>query len=118
MDKKEKIRQYKETPTPAGVYRIYNIVNGKSFIGASPNIPGKLNGQKFQLELGSHPDKELQKEWKEFGAEAFRLETLDTLEPNKEPGYNPAEDLKILKLMWIEKLTAAGEPLYKWSLQG
>ena len=32
MDPKARIREYKETPRPMGVYRVRNTVNGKSLV--------------------------------------------------------------------------------------
>ncbi|MBN1155011.1 GIY-YIG nuclease family protein [candidate division KSB1 bacterium] len=112
MNRKDIIRKYKESPPPAGVYRVRNNVNGKSFLGSAPNLSGKLNSQRFQLELGSHRHRELQKDWNEFGATAFTFEILDQLEPSDEPDYNPAEDLRVLLDMWKDKLKSAGEILY------
>lgn len=115
MDRRDLIRKYKETPLPAGVYRVRNTVNGKSVVGSSPNIPAMLNRQRFQLVHGSHPDRELQKDWNELGPDAFTFETLDQLEPSSEAGYDPSEDLRVLVQMWFEKLKASGEPLYEQS---
>ena len=110
MDRRDLIRIYKETPRPAGVYRVRNTVNGRSLVGSSQNLPGMLNRQRFQLERGSHPDRELQKDWNEFGSEAFTFETLDQLEPSSDAGYDPSEDLRVLMQMWLEKLQESGEP--------
>jgi hypothetical protein len=118
IDRKALAREYKETPRQAGIYRIRDTVTGKSLIGSTPDIPGMLNRQRFQLQNGSHADKELQSDWNEHGSEAFTFETLDLLKPVDEPGYDPAEDLRVLKKMWLEKLTAAGEALYAQSLRG
>ena len=112
MDRRELIRKYKETPPPAGVYQVRNMVNGKSAVGASPNLPGMLNRQRFQLEHGSHPDRELQSDWNEFGSRAFTFEILDQLEPSREADDDPSEDLRVLAQMWREKLKSSGEPLY------
>ncbi len=112
MDRRDLIRKYKETPRPAGVYRVRNTVNGKSVVGSSPNLPGILNRQRFQLERGAHTNRDLQKDWNEFGSEKFIFETLDQLEPSSEANYDPSEDLRVLLQMWLEKLGAAGEPLY------
>ena len=112
MDRKEKIRQYKETPLPAGVFRVRNNVSMKSFVGSSPNLPGMLNRQRFQLEHGSHPDRELQKDWKELGPDAFSFETLDQLEPSNETDHDPSEELQVLLQMWVDKLKETGELLY------
>jgi len=94
---------------------VHNIVNGMSLVGSSQNLPGMLNRQRFQLEHGSHPDLELQKDWNEFGPGAFTFEILDQLEPSNEADYDPIEDLRVLAQMWLEKLKASGESLYKQS---
>ncbi|HEY8532027.1 MAG TPA: GIY-YIG nuclease family protein [Limnochorda sp.] len=112
MNRKELIREYKNTPKPAGVFRVRNTAQNKSFIGTSTNLPAMLNRQRFQLETGAHPDRELQQDWNELGPDAFAFEILDQLEPSKEPDTDPTEDLRVLKALWVEKLTAAGEKLY------
>jgi hypothetical protein len=118
IDRKALRRAYKETPRPAGIYGVRNTVSGKSLVGSTANLPGMLNRQRFELEQGVHPDKELQNDWNTLGVGAFEFETLDRLEPKTEPAYDLAEDLCALKEMWIEQLTAAGVPLYRWSRQG
>jgi hypothetical protein len=112
MDRKALVREYLETPRPAGVYRVLNRASGKSLLGSSPNVPGVLNRQRFQLNNGSHPDNELQADWNALGPDAFTFETLDLLKPSDDPGYDPSEDLRALKEMWLEKLTASDVPLY------
>ena len=88
-DRKELIREYKETPRPAGVYRVRNVVGGRSLLGSSPDVPAVLNRARFQLDAGLHPDKELQKDWRALGADAFVFETLDLLEPSVAPRLRP-----------------------------
>jgi RimJ/RimL family protein N-acetyltransferase len=111
-DRRALVREYVETPRPAGVYRVRNTVSGKSLVGSSPNVPGVLNRQRFQLQNGSHPDKELQSDWNDLGPDAFTFETLDLLKPSDDPGYDSTEDLRTLKTMWLEKLAASDAPLY------
>jgi hypothetical protein len=115
IDRKTRIREYKETPRPAGIYRVRNTKTGKSLVGSTANLPGMLNRQRFQLENGSHPDRELQRDWDELGPDMFEFEVLDQLKPRDQPTYDPTEDLRVLKEMWIEKLTASGESLYRQS---
>jgi hypothetical protein len=88
-----------------GLYQIKNLINGKIFIGGAKNLPGKINGQKFQLNLGSHMNAELQKDYTELGEANFLFEVLDYLEPKEDSNYNYTEDLEVLKEMWIEKLS-------------
>jgi hypothetical protein len=114
-DRKARVREALETPRPAGVYRIRSTRSGKTLLGSSPNLPGILNRQRFQLENSSHPDKELQADWNALGPDAFTFETLDLLKPSDDPGYDSTEDLRTLKTMWLEKLAASGVPLYRQS---
>jgi RimJ/RimL family protein N-acetyltransferase len=111
-DRKALVREYLETPRPAGIYRVRNKVSGKSLVGSSPDLPGMLNRQRFQLEGNLHPDKELQADWNDLGSGAFTFETLDLLKPSDDPGYDSTEDLRALKEMWLEKLAASDVPLY------
>ena len=118
INRKARTREYKKTPRPAGVYRIRNSVTGKSLIGSTTDLPGMLNRQRFQLENGSHPDTELQRDWDELGSESFEFQALDTLKPKDDPAYDASDDLRVLKQMWLEKLTASGESLYGKSRRG
>lgn len=113
INRKARTRQYKETPQPSGVFRIRNITTGKSLIASSANLPGTLNRHRFQLERGSHPSKELPADWNALGPGAFDFEVLDRLKPSDKPDYEPAEDLRVLKELWLEKLKATGEMLYR-----
>ena len=118
MDRKAQIRAYKETPRPAGVFVVLNKVSGRRLVGSSQDLPGMLNRQRFQLENGSHPDRELQRDWRELGPDAFEFGVLDELAPPKEPGGDLSADLRALQQLWLEKMAAANEPLYPMSRRG
>lgn len=118
IDRKARIREYKQNALPAGVYLVRNTRTGRSLIGLTPNLPGMLNRQRFQLEMGAHPDKELQSDWNELGPEAFEFEVLDRLESSGDPDSDQDKDLKVLVAMWLEKLSEAGVALYRQSLRG
>src|SRR5829696_6610674 len=98
MDRKELIREYKEGRRPMGVYRVLNTTSGKSLVGASTDVPSRLNRLRTQLKMGSHPSRTLQRDWNEMGPDAFTFEVLDTIEaPEGKPDYDPAEDLRVLE---------------------
>jgi hypothetical protein len=118
IERKAQIRQYKETLPPAGVFRVRNTAAGKSLVGSSVNLSGTLNRHRFQLEHGSHPSRELQADWSALGPDAFQFEVLDQLKPSDKPDYDATEDLRVLKVLWIEKLTASGELLYREAGRG
>lgn len=111
-------QEYKQTPRPAGIYRVRNTVTGRCLLGASPNLPGIINRHRFTLTDGSHRDRELQADWNALGEGAFEFEVLDELELPEDPAHDSAEDLKVLLQMWVEKLTAAGVGLYPESRRG
>jgi hypothetical protein len=112
MDRKARIREYKETARPMGVFRVRNTATGKSFIGSSNDLPAMLNRQRFQLDAGSHPNSQLQSDWKELGAAVFEFDTLDTLQAPETPGADVSEDLRTLEEMWMQNILGSGGSLY------
>lgn len=113
VNRRELIRFYKETRRPMGVYRVHNTRAGRSLVGRSLDLPAILNRERAQLRLGAHRNAALQRDWNELGAEAFVFEILDTLTPPEgQPGYDPADDLRVLEAMWIERLRALGDRGY------
>ena len=91
-----------------GVFRVRNTLSGQAFVGSSVDLPSMLNRQRFQLEMGVHPNRALQAEWNEMGAEAFEFEVVDTLAPPDDLDYDPRDDLRELLEMWEERLWADG----------
>lgn len=104
MDRKAAIREYKESHRLTGVYQIRNKVNGKVWIDSSTNVPAKFNRYRLQLNVGSHPSRSLQEDWREFGEGAFEFELLEPLEPRSDPNYDYASDLEALEDLWLEKV--------------
>jgi hypothetical protein len=107
----ELLQQYNEIKIKAGVYQIRNTLNGKIFIDTTPNLKS-LNGKSGLLELGHSPYKELQREWTEFGAQAFVFEVLEVLPPNDNPYVKTKDELKKLREKWLDKLQPYGERGY------
>ena len=112
MNRKELIKNYKQTARPMGVYQIKNLKNGKLFIGSAQDLRGIINSNQFQLKNNSHYNKELQKDFNETGEGNFTFEVLDTLKPKEDLKYDYTEDLKILEKMWLEKLPPYNEKGY------
>lgn len=112
MDRREIIKQYKQTVQPMGIYQIKNLRNGRIFIGSAKNLQGKLNSHKFQLKNGLHRNKEMQKEYDEVGEEGFSFKILDSLKPKEDLNYDYTEELKLLEEMWLEKLQPYNEKGY------
>ncbi len=112
MDRKTRVREYKQTPRPMGVYQVRNTANGKALVGSSVNLPAILNRHRTQLGMGLHPNRALQKDWNDCGPDVFAFEILDTLKPPDSPAYDPTDDLRVLEEMWLEKLSPFDERGY------
>ena len=107
-DRRRELRSaYDERPTTAGVYLIRNTVTGRVFIGSSGDLVtvrnrldfGQATASAGVLDLRMRPDALA------HGMDAFRMETLDTLD--MPPGTDPARaraDLTALETLWREKL--------------
>ena len=113
MDRKALIRQYKEIRKTAGVFRVRNLIEDKSLVGASADVFSVLNREWAQLCTGTHMNRALQADWKRLDADAFAFEILDTLTPPADkPDWDPTDDLRLLEEMWLDKLEPFGEHGY------
>jgi len=112
MDKKAKIRAYKDTRPAMGVYQISNTANGRILLGSNVNMPAVLNRFATELRFGSCRIKALQDDWKQFGPDAFEFTELELLEPENDPAYDPTEDLRVLEELWTDKLQPYGDKGY------
>jgi hypothetical protein len=113
MNRKELVKEYKNTLRPMGIVQVRNIRNGRLYLAASANTPGTINSIRFQLRMGTFlPSPALAREWKEMGEESFVLGVLDELKPVGDPAHDYNEDLKALEAMWMEKLKPFGEQGY------
>lgn len=104
MDRRALARQYKETPRPAGVYRVQHIASGRTLLGVSPDAPAMLNRIRAQLRMQGHPNRRLQQDWRSAGPDGFVFEVLDLLTPPESADFDPTEDLRMLEELWREKL--------------
>ena len=112
MERKKELKQlYKEMKTEGGVYLIRNTKNQKVLVVSTPNLK-TINGRKMQLRDGSHQNRQLQKELREYGHEAFVFEVLEVLEEKADPSFNKTDALKQLEQKWLEKLQPYGERGY------
>ena len=120
MDKKKRElkREYRQNHTPMGVYQIRNIANDKVLIGSALNLPGAINSSRFQLNAGSHPNRTLQAEWREFGSERFSFEIVDELAATEGPSPDYRADLEFLEEFWLEKSQPYGERGYNQKKKG
>lgn len=87
-----------------GVFQIKNEVNGKVLIEGSTDMAARWNRYQTELKFGSHKNKDLQKDWKEYGAEKFTFKVLSELEHKKDENADYNKEVKILEEMIVEDL--------------
>jgi len=113
--KKELKEQYKQRKTDMGIMIIRSNFDRKCFLEATQDLQSRLNRARFSLDYGGFFNKELQKVWKEHGAEAFTIEVLEKLPYDKEDEAKTdySEDLQLMQMIWEDKLTVEGWAFYK-----
>ena len=82
--KKELLDLYKRTKPQMGIFIISNDINNKCYLQSTQDLRGVMNGALARLNGGGHINRELQKEWSEYGAEHFKMEILETMEYDKD----------------------------------
>ena len=104
--KKELTSAYKQKPEEGGVFLIRNTLTGKVLLDASPNLAGQKNRFEFAKATKSCVHKKLEKDWKEYGGDAFEFEVLEEIRQGETQSSSAfAEDVKTLKEIWEEKLS-------------
>ncbi len=87
MDKakrKELVQQYLDTKSEMGIYDFFCKSNNTHYLGATQNTKSAINGSECRLGFGNHKIKNLQRDWSEFGKDAFEVSVLEVLEYDKD----------------------------------
>ena len=74
-------------------YKIENKINKKFYIGITTKPNDRKHQHFHQLEKGVHNNYKMQKDYNDYGAEAFSFEIIDELEGTKEEGYEHEHQL-------------------------
>ncbi|NLL39829.1 MAG: GIY-YIG nuclease family protein [Clostridiales bacterium] len=114
MDRKKELKKlYKSMKPDMGIFAVRSCFENRCYIEVTQDLKGTINSTVFKLNFGSHPNKELQKNWKEHGESSFEIEILEKLEYDKDTSKTDySEELKILKMLWEDKLSSKGVEFY------
>lgn len=108
--RKELLEDFKQIKTYMGVIQITNKINGKIYVDSYPNLKNKWSTIQAQLDMGMFVNAQLQKDWKEYGPDAFEYEELE-----KKKIDDVADlrwEVKQIKKPWLEKLQPFGDRGY------
>ena len=92
-----------------GIFTIRSRDKAVGYLETTQDLKGTINKTFFQLRFGSHPNKNLQKTWKETGENNLTVEILEMLPYSKDESKTDySEELSILKLLWEERMAEEG----------
>lgn len=115
MDRKKELKAlYKQMKPDMGILIIRPSGGDKCYIEETRDLNGRINRTKFQLKSGSHPNRELQRDWQALGESRFIIDILERLDYDKDESKTDyTEDLQLLKEIWEERLTKENMRFYK-----
>lgn len=112
--KKELKAQYLTMKKPMGTFMVRNLNESKCHIECTNDLKGTMNGTEFKLKFGGHPNRELQKAWKEQGESAFEIKLLEELKYAEDESITDySEELTLQAMIWKEKYEKEGYTFYK-----
>lgn len=79
IKRKEIINNYKQKEVEMGLIRIYNTINGYSYVDTSMNLYKPFGSIKFKLNLGKIRIKDFQEDWNRYGESAFEFKVVEDL---------------------------------------
>ncbi len=97
---------------PAGVFVIRNLMDGRVYVAGSLDVEGAMNRARFELNLRSHRNKALQRDWVAHGATHFSFEVIDRVKERDDPVFDRAAELEKLLELWREELQCIGDKGY------
>ncbi|WP_341890136.1 GIY-YIG nuclease family protein [Variovorax sp. YR752] len=106
------VKQYKDGVRPAGVFVIRNLMDGRIYVAGSLDVEGAMNRARFELNLRSHRNKALQRDWIAHGATQFSFEVIDRVKERDDPAFDRAGELEKLLELWREELPCTGDKGY------
>ena len=112
MDRKELVRQYKDSPRPAGVFIVRHTPTGKALLGSSVDAPSMLNRTRAQLKMRGHPNRSLQQDWEDGSPDDFVFEVVDLIPQDGRTEVDLTAELGALEAIWREELGVAGSSSY------
>ena len=95
----------------SGIYGIFNIENGKVYIGHSSHIKNRWYEHKRVLSNGKHVNPHLQSAWNKYGSQAFQFRMIEELSGSTLPARE-MEWISFLKTTDMDKgynLTRGGD---------
>lgn len=96
MRRKQLMEEYKHRRPEKGVISYRCKETGVSYLGISKDTRADFNSTNVKLAGNSHPNKEMQAIWNQYGQDGFEISVLKVLK-YKDPADNHATELEELR---------------------
>lgn len=80
----------------SGIYKIYNKISGKTYIGSSENLKRRLKDHKVYLKNNIHPSTHLQNAFNKYGNDAFEYFIIE---------YCKVDELETKEDYWLSTIS-------------
>lgn len=107
-DRRAAARRARDAFPPMGVYAIRDRRTGALRVAASRNVHAAINRIRFELRLGTHPDRVLQAAWRDGGEERLAFEVLELVKERSDAAFDYAAELRLLEE--LHRAEAGGAP--------
>lgn len=100
--KKAMVSNWKERHPEMGVVSVTCKATGEPFFGTTRDTATWFNRHRFQLTMGSHPNKHLQALWNQYGEADFEAAVVSSLEYDNVEDVTPKDLKDLLELCLLE----------------
>lgn len=99
MDRRQELKeQYRVMKPTMGIVIFECLPSGKAYLACARDTKAVINSKRFQLESGRCFCMNMQSDWEEYGAKAFNIRVLETLEYSEDESKTDySEDLAALR---------------------
>ena len=114
MDRKRELKAlYKEMKPEMGIFLVQCLKNNKCYLETAQYYKSRINSIQFQLDFGNFSNRELQRDWQQYGSENFKFAVLEQLDYDQDAlKTDYSEELEILYQIWSDKLANQNVELY------
>lgn len=101
-------RQARDAFPPMGVYLVRDGGSGRWRVEACRDVHARINRERFELRMGSHPDRELLAAWRQ-DPQRIEFRVLEMVRERTDPEFDYQEELQLLAQLHREQLAAADQ---------
>ena len=99
---------YRQQTDRAGIFRVFDTLHRRSYLGASADVAAALNRLQFELRLGKHKRADLLSIWRQHGPAGLEFSVLERIPLRDTPGWDLQQELALALQLWQAELQQIG----------